>query len=353
MDILKSTLGTSSQLMSSLKWITAVGALVLVTIFSLFLGQVNIPFQDVLRIVEEQIFPFSNAYPRSGAYWVIVVELREPEILGALVIGSTLAVGGAVIQSVFRNPITEPYIIGISSGAALGAVVVLDFGITILGIYSLQIIAFTFSVATVMVVYLGAFRKGRVPLTYLLLTGIAVSLFISSFVAYLIFTNLKLQNMVWMWLMGSLAQITWTELVIAFAINWLTIFIVALYWKELDSLQLGEEYATSVGINVERTKLMLILLVTLSTSICVSISGLIGFVGLVIPHVSRIIYGGSNRVTIPAAMVIGGIFLILCEDIANIAITQEVLPIGIVTGVIGAPFFLYLLSRMAGGGYAT
>ncbi len=353
MEILKGETTQKPKLLYSLKWGFMAIALFVAIVYSLFLGQVKIPLSDVLRIMEEQIFPWTNAYSRSGPFWVIVVYIREPEILGALVIGSTLAVGGAVIQSIFRNPITEPYIIGVSSGAALGAVVVLDFGLVIFGAYTLQVFAFIFSVSTVMVVYLSAFRKGRVPLTYLLLTGIAVSLFISSFVAYLIFTNLRLQDLVWMWLLGSLGQITWSELVLAFAVNWFTIFVVALYWKELDSLQLGEEYAYSIGISVEKIKIMLILLVTLSTSICVSISGLIGFVGLIIPHVSRLIYGGSNRVTIPGSMIVGGLFLIACEDIANLAKAQEVIPIGIVTGIIGAPFFLYLLSRMAGESYAT
>ncbi len=336
-----------------LKWLASLIALFLILTFSLFIGPVKIPYMNIIRIVEEQIFPWSNAFPRSGVEWEIVVLLREPEIIGALIVGSTLAVGGAVVQSVFRNPITEPYIIGVSSGAALGAVIALDLGIMIAGLYTLPLFAFMFSVVTVMVVYMSSFRKGRVPLTYLLLTGIAISLFVSSIVAYVIYSNLRLQSSIYFWLMGSLSQLTWTDITILLSVNFLSMFASALYWKEMDSLQLGEEYAASVGVNVERTKLALIMLVTFSTSVSVSFTGLIGFVGLIVPHMARIIFGGSNRVAIAGSAIIGAIFLMICEDIANVVISQEVLPIGIITGMIGAPFFIYLLTRISRGAYAA
>lgn len=344
---------THVKLEGLLKWAASLAALFIILTFSLFIGPVRISYLNIIRIIEEQVFPWTDAFPRAGVQWEIVVLLREPEILGALIVGSTLAVGGAVVQSVFRNPITEPYIIGVSSGAALGAVIALDLGITIAGLYTLPLFAFLFSVVTVTVVYMSSFRKGKVPLTYLLLTGIAISLFVSSIVAYVIYSNLRLQSSIYFWLMGSLSQLTWTDIAILLSVNSLSMFASALYWREMDSLQLGEEYAASVGINVERTKLALIMLVTLSTSVSVSFTGLIGFVGLIVPHMARIIFGGSNRLAIAGSAIIGAIFLIICEDIANVVITQEVLPIGIITGMIGAPFFIYLLTRLSRGGYTA
>ncbi len=327
-----------------------------VIMLSLMVGSVYIPFGTVFRVVLSQV-PFLGSH-YAGSFspeqYEIVVLLREPQILGAAVIGASLGVGGAVIQSIFKNPITEPYVIGISSGAALGAVIAITGTFDIFGIYSLSISSFAFSLLVVYLVYFLSLRHGRVPVVYLLLMGVAISLFVSSLVAFMIFNNVRLQGQVFFWLMGSLQELTWDKLAIIFIINSLMIFVAVTFSKELDAFQMGEEYAKSVGVRAEMTKLVLVSVIALGVSACVAVSGLIGFVGLVIPHVSRLIYGGANRRVVPASAALGGIFLVLAEDLAHSSLFGgEVIPIGIITSLIGVPFFMFLLTRLSGGSYDT
>lgn len=326
------------------------------SIGSAFIGEVNIPPLAIGRIFLSQ-FPllghlFASGY--TGTQYEIVVLLREPEILGALVIGAMLGVGGAAIQSIFRNPITEPYMIGVSSGAALGAVLAIALGVSIFGVYSLQLLAFLISVALVAGIYLFSLRSGRVPVVYLLLIGIAVSVFVSSIVAYLLYTNQSLEGTseVFFWLMGSLNGISWGSLVPVAAVSLFSIFAVSLFSRELNAIQLGEDYAKSVGVRVELVKVVSLMLVTLGVSAAVSVSGLIGFVGLIVPHISRLLHGGSNTKVIPSSAILGAVFLVLSFDVSRLLAFPKVVPIGIVTGLVGVPFFVFLLRKLAGGYYA-
>ncbi len=324
--------------------------LVLVMIFSTFVGPVRIPFLYVAQIYGTQI-PFLGQFiPHNFAFtqYEIVVYLREPEVIGGVVVGASLGIGGAAIQSVFRNPITEPYIIGLSSGASLGAVTAIVFGLTLYGFYTVQAFAFLSSMAVVTLVYLFSFRGGMAHPTYLLLTGVAFSLLISSIVALLIFTNITLQGEAFFWLLGSLQNITWPELDLVVVIVLISSILIGNYYRELNAMQMGEAHARAVGVNVESVKRNIFFLVALSVSAAVSISGLIGFVGLVIPHISRSIYGGSNKYVIPSSAAIGAIFLLLADDIARSIVTGIVIPIGIVTGIAGVPFFLYFLNKLGG-----
>jgi len=323
------------------------------TIFSIFIGQVEISVPTILRIILTQIpliggiFHF-NINPIS---YEIVTILREPKIIAALFIGATLGVGGAVIQSIFRNPITEPYIIGISSGASLGVVLVLAFGISIFGLYTESIFAFIFSMAVVSVVFVMSMRSGKISAVFLLLTGIALSYFVSSIVAFFLFSNIKLQQQAFFWLLGSIGLMTIPELSITIPIMFICMFISWLYYKELNALQMGDEYARSVGVNVNATKGMFLIVTALGVSAAVSISGLIGFVGLIIPHISRLIFGGTNKYVIPSSALIGATFLLLCNDIARNIVKQEALPIGIITGLLGVPIFVLLMLKISRGSY--
>lgn len=322
-------------------------------VLSTFIGPVHIPAAEVLKIYVSQ-FPLVSSFyhPHVVAkYAEIVVQLREPEIIGGIVVGASLGIGGAVVQSIFRNPITEPYIIGLSSGASLGAVVAIMFSLSFLGAFTLPIMAFVGAIIVVGVVYSFALRGGRVSPTFLLLTGIAISLFVSSIVALLIFTNINLEGSAYFWLLGSLTGITWNELVPVSVIVVASSVIMSLYHRELDAIQMGEFHARSVGVSVENVKRIMFLLVTLSVSAAVSISGIIGFVGLIMPHVSRLIYGGSNRYVLPSSAILGALFLLGADDIARVVVTGVVLPIGVVTGMIGVPIFMYLLRKLAGGSY--
>lgn len=327
--------------------------LIFSAIFSAFIGTVKISFGTVVYIFMKQI-PFIGGYfnnPVSPISYEIIVYLREPEILGAIVVGASLGIGGAVIQSIFKNPITEPYIIGISSGAAVGAVAAIVFGITVFGLYTIQLFAFIFAILIVFIVYTFSFRNGRTPPTFLLLAGISVSLFTSSIVALMLYINPNLQSSAYFWLMGSLQGISWDELIPVTIIAVFSSTLISLFSRELDALQMGESHAHSIGVPVEKTKALMIILVSLSVSAAVSISGLIGFVGLIMPHISRLIYGGSNKFVLISSAILGAIFLILSNDIAMVAVPNEVIPLGVVTGMIGVPFFMYLLKKLSGGHY--
>lgn len=325
--------------------------LVLVVIFSTFLGSVHIPLKYVLEIFWSQVPILSSGFVPHytlSAYEIIVF-LREPEILGGVVIGASLGIGGAVIQSIFRNPITEPYIIGISGGASLGAVMSIILGITVFGLFSVQISAFLFSLVAVGAIYMISYRQGSANPTYLLLTGIAISFFFSSIVALLLFSNYNLEGEAFFWLLGSLENITWTTFYPVFGIIAISSLMLSALHRELDAMQLGERHARGVGVNVERTKALSVSLVTLSVSAAVSISGLIGFVGLIIPHISRTIFGGSNKYVIPASGLLGAIFLLFADDIARSVVNGVVIPVGIITGMIGVPFFLFMMRRLLNG----
>ncbi len=323
--------------------------MLLTMIFSLFIGPVNIPFNIVILSVMKQLGFYWISVP-STSYYIVVV-LREPEIIGAMAIGISLSVGGASMQSVFRNPITDPYVTGISSGAALGAVIAIVTGLGIFGIYSISAMAFIFGILVVFVVYMISMRNGRTPPTFLLLSGIAVSLFITSLVALLLYSKPNTLNEVFFWLLGSVQGISWNEDFIVLPIILACAVILYLMSGELNALQMGEAHAKSVGIDVERSKAVILAVTTLSVAVVVSISGIIGFVGLIFPHVSRLLYGGSNKYVIPSSAIFGATFLILCNDIAHVVVRGEVIPIGIITGLIGVPFFIGLMMKMYRGSY--
>ncbi|AAT43904.1 FecCD family ABC transporter permease [Picrophilus oshimae] len=318
--------------------------LFLIFFISLFIGPVYIPASRILDILLEEIFRI-NMHVKYSSY-EIVVYLREPEILGAVIVGSSLGIGGAVVQSIFKNPITEPYIIGISSGSALGAVISLFLGL--FSFVFLQGFSFIFSVMTVIFIYIISVRHGYSNILYLLLTGISVSFFLSSIMAFLLFSDIKIEDEAFFWLLGSLQGITYNNLIPVSIIVIFISIILYFYSNELDAIGIGERYAHSIGVNVERTKFISFILVGISVSAVVSISGLIGFVGLVTPHISRILFGGRNKYVIPVSAIISSIILISANDIAHIVVPGVVIPIGIITGIMGVPFFIYILNRISG-----
>ena len=330
-------------------FLSSIIALALAFIFSLGVGPVHVRNSYILWTLARQIGLSVPNLPYSD--FIIISQLREPQIVGGLFIGASLAVGGAVVQSIFRNPISEPYITGVSSGATLGAVVSIVFGITFFGVFTLPFMAFIFSMGTVLLVYMLSIRKGRTPPIIFLLTGIAISLFASSLVALLLYSKPALENRIFFWVLGSISGVDWLDDLIIVPLVLITTLIVGAMYRELNALQMGDVHARSVGINPERSKLILITLSTVSVAACVSVSGLIGFVGLIFPHISRMLYGGSNKYVIPSSAILGGTFLILCNDLAHSIVAGEVIPIGIITGIIGVPFFMFLMMRINTKGY--
>ncbi len=270
-----------------------------------------------------------------------------PRILTAALVGAALSVAGIVYQGIFRNPMAEPYTIGASSGAALGATIaiVLGIGVSILGASTTPIFAFIGCLGTVLLVYTISRVGGRVPVQTLLLSGIAVGIFISAIVNYLqILTPEKLHQSTF-WLLGSFSFTEWNELLVVFPLILIGIIVVYLYSRDLNLLALGEDEAQHLGVNVERMKKVLLFFSALITAAAVSISGLIAFIGLIIPHIARLLVGPDHRILISASLLMGATFLVLCDSLSRIIVSPAELPVGIITAMCGGPFFLYLMSR--------
>ncbi|WP_456475210.1 FecCD family ABC transporter permease [Candidatus Pyrohabitans sp.] len=276
-------------------------------------------------------------------YEIIVRELRLPRAVLALTVGFALATAGAVFQGIFRNPMAEPYVLGVASGAALGMSIALVY-------FKSYYLLFSFGMAimTLGVVYSIASTKGGLPTTTLLLSGISVSLLLSSLTALILYMNARDAAVIMFTLMGTISNATWYKVKIS-----LLIFIISaliyLFTKELNILTLGEENAKILGVNAERVKKILLVLSTLLTSISVALCGIIGFVGLITPHMARLLVGQNFRYLLPVSAILGAILLSVADISARTLIPSAEIPINIITTFFGVPFFLYLLLREKGG----
>ena len=277
----------------------------------------------------------------------IVVDIRTPRVILSVLVGMGLAIAGAAMQGLFRNPMAEPYVLGMSSGAACGAAMAIVLGVgKIFGALSIPALAFIGATATIFVVYNIARTEGKVPTETLLLAGIAVGFFLHAVVSFLkiIASHEALRDVV-LWLMGSFALATWGDVKMVIAPVLFGVGLLYLFSRELNALQFGEETAMHLGMEVETVKRILLIASALVTAVAVSVSGIIGFVGLIIPHLVRLIIGPDHRILLPASALCGGIFLVLCDALARTVVQPTEIPIGIITAAIGAPYFVYLLRR--------
>jgi iron complex transport system permease protein len=298
------------------------------------------------------------AYPVDGVHAQIVVGVRLPRILMAALVGFALAAAGTVMQGFFRNPMADPSIIGVSSGAAVGAVAFIVFPAALSATVTLPLIgavdlglshgagvslfAFAGALAAAFGVYAIATRHGRTPVATLLLAGVAVQTFLGAVISYLQLQAGESLRRVVAWLMGHLSGASWSE-VAATAVVVPPLFVLLLvYARDLNVLLLGEEEARGLGVAVERTKRILLGASALITAAGVAFAGIIGFVGLIVPHILRLVVGPDHRVLLPTAALAGGSFLVAADTVARAGSTE--LPVGIVTAAVGAPFFVYLLT---------
>ncbi len=306
---------------------------------SLGLGQVgvlggSVPFPSAsLRYA----YPFSFAVPDASE--TIVRQIRLPRILLAAVVGFALAAAGTVMQGFFRNPLADPSIIGVSSGAAVGAVATIVFAVGL----PLQVMAFVGAVLTAFAVYLIATRDGETPVATLLLAGVAVQTFLGAVISYMLVNAGESLEQAVYWLMGHLANTTWGEVEATLPAAVLAFAVLATYSHDLNVLLMGEEDAHALGIEVERTKRVLLAVSSVITAAAVAVAGVIGFVGLVVPHVLRLVVGPDHRILLPTSALAGASFLVLADTLARSGPAE--VPVGIVTAAVGAPFFLFLLRR--------
>jgi iron complex transport system permease protein len=330
-----------------------VTALVVAVLLAVTIGSVGVSLPDTLPILGKRLLalPLAETWPPTAE--TIIFELRLPRVLTAALVGGGLAVSGAVFQALLRNPLADPYIIGTAAGASLGAVLAIvgpalvpglaiGLGSAWLGLGVVQLLAFVGGFGTVLLVYVVARSGGRVPVVTLLLTGYAVSAVLAAVVALLMFSSGRALAAVYNWLMGSLADASWAELAFAAPLLAAGFVLLLARWRPLNLLLLGDAQAASLGLDVEREKLRLMLLATLATSAAVAISGTVGFVGLVVPHLLRLAIGPDHRLLLPGSLLFGAALLVVADLGARLV---GGVPVGIVTALIGAPFFLHLLRR--------
>ncbi|MDQ3149349.1 MAG: iron chelate uptake ABC transporter family permease subunit [Chloroflexota bacterium] len=317
------------------------------------LGSVAIAPDDVLRVLGHRLLGIGATAGVTDSIETIVLDLRLPRVLGAMLVGAGLACAGTVFQAVLRNPLADPYIIGTAAGASLGATIGIVLPLLIpglafgagsawLGLGIVQVLAFVGGVGAVLVVITIARSGGRLPSVTLLLTGYAVSSLLAAGVALLMVASGRALAAIFSWLMGSLAAVGWVDLVIASPVVFGVFFLLLARWRTLNLLLLGDGPAAHLGLDVGREKLGLTLLATLVTSAAVAISGTIGFVGLVVPHLVRLAVGQDHRLLLPASAVFGASLLVTADLGARLA---GGIPVGVVTAFVGAPFFLWLLRR--------
>ncbi len=279
----------------------------------------------------------------------IFFDIHLPRVVLGCLVGMALGVAGGVFQALFRNPLADPYLIGVSPGASLGATIAIYFvwRFSWGGFDAVSMAAFAGALLSVFAIYALARIGKRTPVTVLVLAGVALGSLLSAGTTFLIFTAQNAyQSMETLgWLFGSLANKTWGEVTAVLPYLAAGFVVIGVFAHRLNVLQLDEQEAKSLGINVERTKLVLIVMTSLVAASAVSVSGIVGFVGLVAPHIVRIIWGQDHRFLLPMSGLVGAIMLVLADTVSRTIFAPRELPLGIVTALIGAPFFLYLLRK--------
>lgn len=276
----------------------------------------------------------------SESAWKIFWEIRLPRVIAATVIGCALAVAGTTMQGLFRNPMADPYIIGTSSGGALGA----TLAIVLFAGTGRSVLAFIGAMAATFTVYFIARKGGKIPVETLLLSGVALATLLSALLSFLMYTAGRSLHQIMFWLMGGFWNISWDDVIIVLPIL-AGCLVIYLFSRDVNILSLGEEDAVHLGVNVEQLKRILLALSAFLAGIAVSVAGSIGFIGLITPHVMRMIVGPDHRILFPAAALAGGILLLWADTLTR-TFTND-MPVGIITACFGAPFFIYLLrSRM-------
>ncbi|WP_233357309.1 vitamin B12 ABC transporter permease BtuC [Halococcoides cellulosivorans] len=332
-----------------------VAALVVATVLAATIGPVALDAQTVVRAVLSGIAvpvpqfvdgrlaiastPLASA--PEGSTVTIVRSIRLPRIALAAVVGAALAAAGTIMQGLFRNPMADPSIVGVSAGAAVGAVGVIVLPAAIP--FGLQTAAFTGALVTAFGVYLLATRGGRTPVATLLLAGVAVQTLLGAALSVLLLHAGHDLERAMYWLMGDLRNATWGEVGVTLAITLFAVAALLPYARSLNVLLLGEGDAATLGIPVERTKRILLALSAVVTGGAVAVAGVIGFVGLIVPHVMRLLVGPDHRILLPTSTLLGATFLVAADTLARSGPAE--LPVGIVTAAVGAPFFLALLRR--------
>jgi len=323
-----------------------VAALVAAIILGVAIGAIYIPPTAVIDLTLAQIIPHPTTYP--DTWKTILFDIRLPRVAITALIGAALAASGSTYQGLFRNPLADPYLVGVASGAGLGATLAIAFNLqnSFLGLNAVPIAAFVGAILTVAVVTASAQVGGTTPVSTMLLAGVAIGAFASAFTTLIMLRSPDGLRRAFSWLLGGYNGGGWQPFWIVLPYLLVGIVVLQLNARALNVLQLDEEQARQLGINVEQLKLVLVTAATLMTAAAVAFGGLVGFVGLIVPHILRMLGGHDFRRLIPLSAIGGAAFLIIADVLARILIAPSELPVGIVTALLGAPFFVFLLRRL-------
>ncbi|MFH1646722.1 MAG: iron chelate uptake ABC transporter family permease subunit [Chloroflexota bacterium] len=324
-------------------------ALIAVVALATSVGSVKIPLPTTFRILLDGL-PFVDIVQTwQSSIATIVLEIRLPRVILAGLVGAALATAGATYQGLFRNPLADPYLIGVAQGASLGAIIGFLLPVSwpnvVLGFGIIPLLAFIGALLATAAVYAVARVGKTLPVTTLILAGVALGALLGSVVSYLIISSGEKMHGIIFWLMGSFSLSQWSEIGIVLPYVAVGTGVIIVFARLLNVMQLDEEQAQQLGVNVERLKLVLLAAATLITAASVSFVGTIGFVGIIIPHAVRLIWGADHRFLLPLAVLTGAIFMILTDLVARTVLSPTEIPIGVITAICGAPFFLYLLRR--------
>lgn len=324
--------------------------LILCIVVSASCGSASISVSDSFKIIMSKV-PVINRYvDLSGvkdSHLTILWKVRLPRILLSSLVGGSLAVVGCTFQAVFRNSLADPHILGISSGAALGATLAILSGITFnfFGMGITGIFALIGALCAVIIVYRMGTIGGKVVVTSLLLTGTAISTMLSAFISLLMIYNREAIEKVYLWTLGSFSSANWNKVIFLFAISAFCVAVLFIFSRDLNVILTGDEAAYSLGIDIVKLKNLLIVVSSLLVAGGVSVSGTIGFVGLIIPHSMRLLIGSDHKKLIPFSYFGGACFMIICDTISRTIAQPSEIPVGIITAVFGAPYFIFLLYR--------
>jgi iron complex transport system permease protein len=333
-----------------LPWVIAVATLLVMAGLNAAIGPVSIPLRDLLRMLAARLPGVSIQADWPATFDTILYQIRLPNTVLIAITGMALAGSGAAFQGLFRNPLADPYIIGVASGAGLGAVLTMAarWPADLLGMAAVPAAAFVGALVTVAIVYAIAQVGRTTPVTTLILAGVALSSFATAMTSMIMLLSRQELHRAVNWMVGGFALGGWDPVYAALPYLVIGLLTLLTLGRPLNVLQFGDDQARQLGLDVERVKLIIIIAASMVAATAVAFSGIIAFVGLIVPHVVRLLWGPDHRRLLPLAILLGASFLLSADIVARMLLSPRELPVGVVTSAIGAPFFLWLLHRAKG-----
>jgi len=333
----------SKKIRQWISWLVALTALLIgISFLSLTIGAVHIPLKRTMLLLMQRILLWHSLPLEDTPASIILFKIRLPRLILGIVVGASLSSAGVVFQGMFRNPLVEPYTLGVSGGAAVAVCLAIMGGLSRL----IPLAGFMGAIGAIILVYFIASSGGRLAIPTLLLTGVIVSFFSSSLIMLLMsLSRTEELHGIMFWIMGNLQETDFTLILVTSLALLTGVFIAFLFARDLNALSLGEEEAMHLGIDVERVKKVLFILASFLTGLAVSVSGIIGFVGLMIPHFVRGLISPDHRILLPASAISGAVFLVGADLLARTIVSPQELPVGVITGVVGGVIFVYIIRR--------